>query len=195
MTFCHDIPNILAKMRQRCTISEQTAIALTALLEPCSFRKGAVIIREGYTTGKAYFIENGMSRSYWIVDGEEITTSFSTEGSIIFSMDEMYYGTLSEEFVSAVEHIAAFSIAICDLKRIVHSNAELNQWWVSIHQDEYRRLHRSHKERLALTAFERYREFRRQFPDVCRRARQLDIASYLDISPSTISRLRRRKLD
>lgn len=30
----------------------------------------------------AYFIEKGMTRSFWLVNGEEITTSFSDEGEL-----------------------------------------------------------------------------------------------------------------
>ena len=62
-----------------------------------------------------------------------------------------------------------------------------------IHQNEYRRLHRSHKERLTLPAKERYEAFVSQFPDVCQRVNLGYIASYLGITISTLSRLRSGK--
>ena len=63
--------------------------ALAAVIDRCDFGKRQLLVRAGAALGYAYFIEKGMTRSYWIVDGEEITTSFSIEGAIVFSMDEL----------------------------------------------------------------------------------------------------------
>lgn len=131
-----------------------------------------------------------MTRSYWPVNGTEVTTSFSCEGGIVFSMDELYYGKASEEVVETLEEVEAYSIPLAELTRLWQTNIELCNWGRIAHQNEYRRLHRSHKERLTLSARERYEAFRKQFPDVCRRANLSYIASYLGITLSTLSRLR-----
>ena len=70
---------------------------------------------------------------------------------------------------------------------------ELANWGRIIHQNEYRRLHRSHKERLTLPAKERYEEFKQQFPQICQRVKLRYIASYLGITLPTLSRLRAKK--
>lgn len=134
-----------------------------------------------------------MTRSFWLVNGEEITTSFSCEGGIVFSMDELYYNKLSEEFVETLEDVVAYKISLADLNRLFQTNIELANWGRIIHQNEYRRLQRSHKERLALPAKERYEEFKQQFPQVCQRANLGYIVSYLGIKLSTLSRLRAQK--
>ncbi len=180
---------VIERMRQFAVISDQSLAKLTAALEPCRFAKRQRLIEEGRLANAAYFIEKGMTRSFWMVDGEEITTSFSTEGNIVFSMDEIYYGRPSEEYVEAIEDIEAYRISSATLRRLVTADLDLSVWWGAIHQYEYRRLHQSHKERLTLPAKERYEAFRRQFPDVCRRAQRAYIASYLGVTPSTLSRL------
>lgn len=187
-----DIPTILAAIRRDSPVSGDTLRLLAACLQSCSFGKRHALVREGEAHGLAYFIEKGMTRSYWVVDGQEITTSFSTEGGIVFSMDELYYGLLSQEWVETVEPVEAYAIALTDLRRLVSTNLELANWWAVIHQNEYRRIHRSHKERLTLPAAERYAAFAAQFPEVCRRARLTDIASYLGVNLSTLSRIRSR---
>lgn len=176
-------------MRELSPISDATADKLGAALEPCHFSKRQLLVKEGQMCNSAYFIEKGMTRSFWLVDGEEITTSFSTEGTLVFSMDEIYYGRPSEEFVEAIEDIEAYRISADRLRELVTTDIELSVWWGAIHQYEYRRLHQSHKERLTLPARERYEAFFRQFPDVCRRAQRSYIASYLGITPSTLSRI------
>lgn len=133
-----------------------------------------------------------MTRSYWLVNGE-ITTSFSCEGGIVFSMDELYYNKMSEEFVETLEDVVAYKIALSDLIRLFQTNIELANWGRIIHQNEYRRLHRSHKDRLTLSAKERYEEFMQQFPQICQRVQLGYIASYLGITLPTLSRLRSRK--
>ena len=193
MLTADEIPNIVATMRRAWPVDDASLAKIIGKLTPCSFGKRELLVREGVAAGNAYFIETGMTRSYWVVDGEEITTSFSTEGTLVFSMDEMYYRTLSEEYVEAVEPISAYAIDVNALLDAVSSDIGLCNWWRVIHQNEYRRIHRSHKERLTLPARERYAEFAAQFPDVCRRARLTDIASYLGVTPATLSRIRRIK--
>ena len=190
MTDISQIPELTAAIRRSWPVGEESLAALAAVIDRCDFGKRQLLVRAGAALGYAYFIEKGMTRSYWIVDGEEITTSFSIEGAIVFSMDELYYGRLSEEYVETVEPVTAYAIAIGDLLRIMESDLDMANWGRVIHQHEYRRLHRSHKERLTLPAHERYAAFAGQFPQVCRRARLSDIASYLGVTPSTLSRIR-----
>ena len=147
----------------------------------------------GRSSRSAYFIERGITRSFWLVDGEEITTSFASEGSLVFSMDELYYGKASEEYVETLEETEAFRIGLDDLLRLFHTNLELANWGRIIHQNEYRRLHRSHKERLTLSAGERYEAFLKQFPDVVQRVQLGYVASYLGVTLPTLSRLRSKK--
>ena len=119
-----------------------------------------------------------------------ITTSFAGEGSIVFSMDELYYGKISEEYVETLEEVETYRISLATLTHLFETNIELCNWGRIIHQNEYRRLHRSHKDHLTLSARERYEAFKEQFPDAYRRVNLGYIASYLGIRLSTLSRLR-----
>lgn len=172
------------------SVSDATIEELQKCLTPCEFPKKHLLVRENVYTRCAYFIERGLTRSYWLVEGQEITTSFAGEGAIVFSMDELYYGKVSEEFVETLEDVTAYRILLTDLVRLFETNLEFCNWGRIIHQNEYRRLHRSHKERLTLPAKERYEEFVRQFPDIVQRANLGYIASYLGVTLSTLSRLR-----
>lgn len=181
---------VIEHMRSLCPISDETVEELMKCVTLCHFPKRYQLIQENKFCKYAYFIEKGMTRSFWLVDGEEITTSFSCEGGIVFSMDELYYQKKSEEFVETLEEVEAYRIALTDLIRLFETNLEFCNWGRIIHQNEYRRLHRSHKERLTLPAKERYEEFQKQFPYVCQRTNLGFIASYLGITLSTLSRIR-----
>ncbi|MEG2947666.1 MAG: Crp/Fnr family transcriptional regulator, partial [Bacteroidales bacterium] len=172
--------NITATMKKMYPgISDATIELLYSYLTPCSFPKKYQLIKEGIYCKAAYFIEKGMTRSFWLVDGEEITTSFSIEGGIVFSMDELYFGKVSEEFVETIEEVEVYKIQIEDLLYLFETNIELANWGRAIHQYEYRRIHQTHKERLTLSARDRYEQMKIQFPEVCQRANLGFIASYL----------------
>lgn len=186
----NQIPNIVNSIRQAWPVNDAALSRLCGHLTPRSFPRRHLLIEEGRADGMAYFIEKGMTRSFWLVDGTEITTSFSIEGGIVFSMDEFYYGKISEENVETVEPCEVYAVSLDALCELFSTEIELANWGRVIHQNEYRRIHRSHKERLTLTAQERYAAFNSQFPEVCRRARLTDIASYLGITLPTLSRIR-----
>lgn len=186
--------NVIEKMRAVCSISDKTAAEVEECVTECLMPKKSLLVKAGSMSRAAYFIEKGLTRSFWVVDGEEITTSFMGEGGMVFSMDELYYGKTSEEYVEALEDVTAFRISIGDLQKLFSTNIEIANWGRIIHQNEYRRLHRSHKDRLTLPAKDRYEAFCRQFPDICGRVRLGYIASYLGITLPTLSRLRSTNL-
>ena len=72
-------------------MSDETIDLLTKQLTPCRFPKRYLLIREGVYHKYAYFIEKGITRSYWLVDGKEVTTSFSCEGDIVCSRVNLGY--------------------------------------------------------------------------------------------------------
>ena len=185
--------NILNKINSLFPISDDTVQVLKENVTYCRFPKKYQLIKADTYSKAAFFIEKGITRSFWLVDGEEVTTSFAGEGSIVFSMDELYYGKISEEFVETLEEVEAYRIPLATLTHLFETNIELCNWGRIIHQNEYRRLHRSHKDRLTLSAKERYEEFKQQFPQVCQRVKLGYIASYLGITLPTLSRLRAHK--
>lgn len=185
--------NIIEKMKAAYPVSDESIRLLKEQLTLCHFPKKYRLVEADKYCKAAYFIEKGMTRSFWLVNGEEITTSFSCEGGIVFSMDELYYGKLSEEYVETLEEVTAYRISLTSLLHLFQTNIELANWGRVIHQDEYRRLHRSHKERLTLAAKERYETFQEQFPQVCQRAQLGYIASYLGITLPTLSRIRKNR--
>ena len=185
--------NIIDKMNSLYPISDETIQILKENTVLCHFPKRHQLIEADKFCKSAYFIEEGATRSFWLVNGEEITTSFSCEGGIVFSMDDLYYNRMSEEFVETLENVVTYKISLDDLLHLFRTNIELANWGRIIHQNEYRRLHRSHKDRLTLSAKERYEEFKRQFPHIYQRVQLGYVASYLGITLPTLSRLRAQK--
>lgn len=83
--------NVIDKITSLYPISDDTIRTLKESVTICHFPKKHLLIKENTFSRSAYFIEKGITRSFWLVNGEEINTSFSWEGGIVFSMDEFYY--------------------------------------------------------------------------------------------------------
>lgn len=187
------VKNVIAKILSVYPLPESTILHLTELTAPVRVPRKTLLIEADRCNGYAYFLEQGITRSFWRIGGEEITTSFSMSGDIVFSMDELYYGQDSEEYVETLEPSECYRIAIDDLRHLFETDLGLCNWGRIIHQNEYRRLHRSHRDRLALPAGERLAEFEKQFPQLCNCVNLGYIASYLGMTQSTLSRLRAAK--
>ena len=84
----------------------------------------------------------------------------------------------------------ALEISLDDLLHLFRTNIELANWGRVIHQNGYRELHRKHKERLTLSARERYAKLKERLPDVCSRVNLGYIAAYLGITLPTLSKIR-----
>ena len=112
-------------MRSLYPISDDTICILKKHVELCRFPKRFQLIKVDSFCKFAYFIEEGATRSFWLVNGEEITTSFSCEGGIVFSMDELYYNRMSEEFVETLENVVTYKISLDDLLHLFRTNIEL----------------------------------------------------------------------
>ena len=125
--------NILNKINSLFPISDDTVQVLKENVTCCRFPKKYQLIKADTYCKSAFFIEKGITRSFWLVDGEEVTTSFAGEGSIVFSMDELYYGKISEEYVETLEEVEAYRISRATLTHLFETNIELCNWGRIIH--------------------------------------------------------------
>lgn len=73
--------NIIDKMNSLYPISDETIQILKENTVLCHFPKRHQLIEADKFCKSAYFIEEGMTRSFWLVNGEEITTSFGSSFS------------------------------------------------------------------------------------------------------------------
>lgn len=74
--------NIVRTIRAYYPVSDEALAALTHGFEKQVFPAKTLIIRAGQFDRQVHFIEKGMTRSYTLHDGKEITTWFSMEGDV-----------------------------------------------------------------------------------------------------------------
>lgn len=143
---------------------------------------------EAITVG---IVLDGLVRSYYIDnDGNDITRGFAVAGSMC--MDEGMMGY--EEHLcmwETIEESTLMLFAVSKLKALINSNESLKSIWISLLEGGLR--YKMYRENgfLVENATERYLHFRKMYPQLIGRIPQKHIATYLGITPESLSRIRK----
>ncbi|MCD8301846.1 MAG: Crp/Fnr family transcriptional regulator [Prevotellaceae bacterium] len=186
--FNRDIARDIARIY--CTLSLMGIEALSKLLVPMKFQKGDFILSEGEVCRAMYYVSRGMVRQYYYKNGKDVTEHFSFEGHICFCIESFLEQEPSRIIVEALENTTVYALPY-------------EAWHVSMLQNnEMELLYRKILEHALISsqehadsqrfenAQERYERLLNTFPEIVLRAPMLHVASFLQMTPETLSRVR-----
>ncbi len=156
-----------------------------------SYPKGTVLLREGEKSDKGYFVLRGCLRTYYLIDGEEKTTTFYTEMEGL-TPPCMTSGEPSDYFVACVEDCFLL-VADSSMEAPLFEKFPRFEKLCRILSEDLLA-----KKQLDLDRFktsspeERYLSLLDSRPDLIQRVPQHQLASFLGITPQSLSRLRAR---
>lgn len=155
------------------------------------FKKGELILRMGEPMSKVYFIIKGIARSYYIdMQGNDVTKSFIKEYDFCIG-ESLFSNTISEEGFEALEDIVALEFEAKKLKEYLLSEKLLTDIYIKkLEKTIIYKMNRENGFQIK-SATERYLEFKRSYYEIENRVNQSCIASYLGVSPVSLSRIRR----
>lgn len=159
-----------------------------------SVKKGTILLNAGERSRNSYFVLEGCLRTYYVVDGEERTTSFYTELEAL-TPPCVVSRTPSDYYISCVED-TILTVSDADLEVDMNSRFPRFESLCKVLSEELLA-----KERVDFDAFktsspeERYVNLLRTRPDLVQRVPQHQLASYLGIKPQSLSRLRARLIE
>lgn len=154
--------------------------------------KNEFLLREGEICKGTYFVEKGLLRMYSIdKNGKEHIIQFAPEKWLISDRSSLHFNEKSQYFIEAVEDSEVlelrndfFSNINAAFPNTIENNDKLLQKHIRSLQNRVNSL-------LADTAEERYMSFIKMYPDLLQRVPQWMIASYLGITPESLSRVRK----
>ena len=166
---------------------------LNTLLSVKSLEKGTHLLKEGETCQKLYYIMNGGARFYYInYLGQELSSNFIFENNFVVAFTSLFNRTPSEENIVLLEDTNVFVIHYNDFKSLLKRHPV---WEILLNKLLAMHLFRiSEKEKMLLlddldTRYQRLMETR---PYLFQRVEQRHIASYLGMTPETLSRVKKR---
>lgn len=173
-----------------CPLTPPAIEVLGSILVPMRFQKGDTILEEGKVCRDLYFVEKGMVRQYYYKNKKDVTEHFSFEGRIVFCIESFLKQEPSRLIVEALESTQLYAIPYDELHQLMMRNQEMEMLYrkilehVAISSQEHADSQRFEN------AAERYERLLREKPEIILRAPMIHIASFLQMTPETLSRVR-----
>lgn len=160
--------------------------------EKVHFQKGEFILEEGNVANEYYILEKGLVRSF-VNDfsGNEVTTNFFADNEIIIEVSSLFQRIPTQENIVCITDCECFKFSFENFEELFHKIPNLREWgraWMS--QELFASKQRS-VEMFTLSATSRYLKLLEQKPQVVQFAPLKQIASYLGITDTSLSRIRK----
>lgn len=169
--------------------------AIDQLISHCKIKlvkKGDFLLRQGEKCKHSFFIEKGLLRQYSIDNkGKEHILQFAPENWFMSDRESVYFDSPSNYFIQAIENTEVFLIDESLMLQLSKSNPTFLEFNNKLLHNHIRGLQKRITLLLSATAEERYLDFIRIYPDLTLRVSQSSIASYLGITPESLSRVRK----
>ncbi len=179
-------------LKNRLNITAVQATEAVSCLKIKTFKKGQILLNAGDFKSDAYFVNNGLLR-YFSIDekGKEHIIQFAPEDWMLSDRDTTIFNEESSFYIDVIEDSEVVIIKkdfFSEIKNIVPEILELN---ILMLHNSIRFMQKRVNMLLSATAEERYLNFIKLYPNLTLRVPQWMIASYLGITPESLSRVRK----
>lgn len=167
---------------------DQLAPALKTVAVP----KGDFLLKPREVCRHSFFVEKGLLRSYTIDDGgKEHIIQFASENWFMSDRSSAYFNEPSVFYIEAIEDSEVVLINQQFIVAAAGLSASFREYNEKLLQNHIRHLQKRINLLLDSSALKRYLEFIKLYPELLHRVPQWMIASYLGITPESLSRVRK----
>lgn len=174
-------------------LSESFKSALQSFLIPLYLPKGDLLLKAPNIASHAYFLLSGFAMSYTFIDGKKSIDWFWSAGDIMVSAKSFIEQVSSKESIELVLPSEMLCIGYKNLMELFNAFPEAN----FLHRAIMNQYLEQSRERILdmknLSALDRYNKLTNHYPAIEQMLSQEQIASYLGITPPSLSRMKRRK--
>ncbi|MFC2124898.1 Crp/Fnr family transcriptional regulator [Bacteroidota bacterium] len=177
---------------QHIPLSDEDWALITERFHPVSYKKKDKLIDIDQISRHFYFINSGLLRLYGYKEGEEKTLFFFSENMIAGIVESYLEKSPSKLVLEALEDTEILAIHGKDLQELYKISPDLTRIGLLLTQYRVSYLMKFFSSFVLDTPEERYRKFMEEHPDLLLRVPQHLIASFLGITPVSLSRIRKR---
>ena len=184
---------IIKNISKHLQLSEEERNYFTALLKFKRLRKKQYLLEEGEVCTHECFVNSGCLRMYHLNDkGQEHIVQFAVADWWIGDQYSFLTGLPSAYFIDALEESEVLLIEKNKLEELYTAVPKFERFFRIAFQNSYVALQRRILAGLSQSAEEKYLDFLNRYPDIEQKVPQHQVASYLGITPESLSRIRKQ---
>lgn len=172
------------------SLSPVSQSALEAVFKRLELEKGHVLVQQDTVCHWIYFIETGLTRTYYYKDGKDVTDWLSAEGQFAVSISSFITQQPDRRIVELLEPSVLWAISHAALENLYQQHHEIERLGRLLASHGLLLVQQRFDELHFATALERYRNLMAQNPTIVHRVPLGMVASYLGMTAETLSRMR-----
>lgn len=171
-------------------LSTEAQAALSAIIEEKHHKRNTHLLKIGGVSHYMYFVNKGVARVYYEVNGLDVTDYFAIDGQFIGGVDSLFSGRPSKKGIQLLEDSIVQRVnyrqfeELCALHHDIERVGRKMAIFAFLEGQQRIESIRFHE------AKERYEELNRKYPGLINRCPLKYIASYLGITQVSLSRIR-----
>ena len=177
---------------QKFGLSESDIPLVISSVKTREVKKGTFLLRPGEICRHTFFVEKGLLRLFSLDEnGREHILQFASENWLVTDRDSVYFNEPSKFYIEAIENAVLIPMDADLFGKIAALNPDFRKKNENLLHNHIRQLNDRINLLLSASARTRYMEFIRLYPDLQLRVSQWMVASYLGITPESLSRVRK----
>lgn len=188
-----DIARELA--RKYSTMTHDELDILESILVRKTYHKGEIILAEGDICREFLYIHKGMLRQFYFKKDKQLTEHIGVEGNMVMCIESLFKEEPTHLQIEALENTIVFALPKKNLEEVALHNVNIQILYRKILEESLIKS-QIHADLVRFeSAYDRYKKLCHLQPQIIMRAPLLHIASYLQMTPETLSRVRAQMLN
>ena len=166
---------------------------LSAITKRHEFPKGHILLNPYAICSHLYFIEKGLTRTFYLKNGKDITDWITTENNFAVSLISFINRVPDRRTIELLEPSILYSIGYHDLEALCTLHHDIEHFVRQLVSCGLVQLQRKFDEIHFSTAKQRYEKLMKTNPTIIQRVPLGMVATFLGITQETLSRIRSQK--
>lgn len=184
--------NVKKYFSQFAKLTDEEWLAFELVLKPEKVKKKIRLVEFSSICRRIYFVEKGCLRLYYYKDGEEVCGNFFFENELAGSFESFIKQSPSFQIIETLEDSLLLSFSFDELQKLFGNYPVYNRVFMNILNESFIGIQKLISLYILTDPLERYLHLVKNYPAIIQRVPQKYIASFLGITPFSLSRIKAR---